>query len=134
MDLRFNRDRTITIGRSSQDYDSSKRDAWSRSLIVMNLHRTAQNQKRLYKRRSLRREKPPAINLRFLLVYEINSCAVSFPVIVTSFRFNLMHKFQVWSKEKEEITSWTSIFVFKNSEWKALHPAINWIISKANLG
>ena len=27
-----------------------------------------------------------------------------------------------------------STFIFKNSEWKALHPAINWIISKATLG
>ena len=67
-------------------------------------------------------------------VQTIISRAVWFPTFLMHFRIHWMLEIKGWFKEEEEFTSWTSIFVFGNSEWKAMHQAINRIISKANLG
>ena len=80
----------------------------------------------LFKFSSSRREERPMDFNEIQIVYATISCAVCFLVFLMHFRIHWMHEIKLWSREKEEFTSWTSNFVFGNWEWKAMHPTINW--------
>ena len=57
-----------------------------------------------------------------------------FPCVRNSFALPLNTWIQTLVEREGRNYILNSTFVFENSEWKALHPAINWIISKATLG
>ena len=98
------------------------------------LHPTAAHKSTSFKFSSSRRKNLPVDFHQILLVYCIISRVVCFIVLLTHFRTHWLFEINVLLKEEEEFTSWTLIFVFGISEWKAMHPTINWIILKANLG
>ena len=107
MDLRLNQAIRFESDDQNQTQVHFKQNA------IATVHRdkhawsTTENHFGFYKIRSSRREKLPAINLKILLVYKLNSCGVCFPVFVSHLCFQWTLEFKLWLREKEEITSWT---------------------------
>ena len=97
------------------------------------LHPAVTPQIRSFKCSSSRRKNWPVDFRQIRLLYFFISCVVWFWVFLTHFCVQGLLEIKVWLKERGEFTSWTSIFIFGNLEWKAMHLAINWVISKANL-